>query len=42
MQQDEKDSISKENKEIGDNFMNFIMAIIAFAISVIPLYFAIN
>lgn len=42
MQQDEETFVTKDNKEVVDKFMNFIGAIIAFAISMIPLYFAIN
>lgn len=42
MQQDEETFIAKDNREIVDKSMNFIGAIIAFAISMIPLYFAIN
>lgn len=42
MQQEEENFITKSNKEIVEKFMNFIGAIIAFGISMIPLYFAIN
>lgn len=42
MQQDEETFVTKDNKEVVDKFMNFIGAIIAFKISMIPLYFAIN
>ena len=39
---DAEDFVTKENKDFADKFMNFIGAIIAFAISMIPLYFAID
>lgn len=42
MQQDEENFITKDNREMVDKFMNIMGAIIAFAISMIPLYFAIN
>lgn len=42
MQQDEETFIAKDNREMVDKFTNFIGAIIAALISLIPLYFAIN